>query len=226
MSYITKSPWVIHYDGSSCNGCDIEVLACLTPMYDVERFGIINTGNPKHADIFLITGSINEQNVSVVKQIYEQMPEPKVVAAIGICATSGGIFKDCYNVMGGVDTVIPVDVYIPGCAARPEAIIDGVVQALGALDEKKKAMDKRSHEAMAAADNSNAADDAMIPDGAPPEPPEEPTLPGEDIEVKYFGAAPDDDEASKNETPELDKDEATVDARALDETQGNEKEEV
>ena len=79
MSYITKSPWIIHYDGSSCNGCDIEVLACLTPMYDVERFGIINTGNPKHADVFLVTGSVNEQNKNVVKQIYEQMPEPKVV---------------------------------------------------------------------------------------------------------------------------------------------------
>jgi ech hydrogenase subunit C len=197
MSYITKSPWIIHYDGSSCNGCDIEVLACLTPMYDVERFGIINTGNPKHADIFLITGSINEQNVSVVKQIYEQMPEPKVVAAIGICATSGGVFKDCYNVMGGVDTVIPVDVYIPGCAARPEAIIDGVVQALGALEEKKKAMTKHSHEAPAAAgstDGAGAADGMAISDGAPPEPPEEPTLPGDDIEVKYFGVAPEGEE--------------------------------
>ena len=142
MSYVTKSPWIIHYDGSSCNGCDIEVLACLTPMYDVERFGIINTGNPKHADIFLITGSINEQGLPVVKQIYEQMPEPKVVVAVGICATSGGVFKDCYNVMGGVDQAIPVDVYVPGCAARPEAIIDGVVKGLGTLAEKKKNMPK------------------------------------------------------------------------------------
>ena len=73
MSYVTKSPWVVHYDGSSCNGCDIEVLACLTPMYDAERFGIINTGNPKHADIFLVTGGVNEQNKNVVKQIYDQM---------------------------------------------------------------------------------------------------------------------------------------------------------
>ncbi|HML36112.1 MAG TPA: NADH-quinone oxidoreductase subunit B family protein [Bacillota bacterium] len=143
MSYVTKSPWIIHYDGSSCNGCDIEVLACLTPMYDVERFGIINTGNPKHADIFLVTGSVNEQNINVVKQIYEQMPEPKVVVAIGICATSGGIFKECYNIMGGIDTVIPVDVYVPGCAARPEAIIDGVVKGLGVLAEKRAAMDKK-----------------------------------------------------------------------------------
>ena len=101
MSYIAKSPWVIHYDGSSCNGCDIEVLACLTPMYDVERFGIINTGNPKHADVFLVTGSVNEQNKDVVKQIYEQMPEPKVVVAVGICACSAGIFKQCYNILGG-----------------------------------------------------------------------------------------------------------------------------
>lgn len=142
MSYIAKSPWVIHYDGSSCNGCDIEVLACLTPMYDVERFGIINTGNPKHADVFLVTGSVNEQNKDVVKQIYEQMPEPKVVVAVGICACSAGIFKQCYNIMGGVDTVIPVDVYVPGCAARPEAIIDGVVKGLAVLQEKRDKMVK------------------------------------------------------------------------------------
>ena len=140
MSYVTKSPWIIHYDGSSCNGCDIEVLACLTPMYDVERFGIINTGNPKHADIFLVTGSVNEQNKDVVKQIYEQMPEPKVVFAVGICACSAGVFAECYNVQGGVDQVIPVDVYVPGCAARPEAIIDGVVKGLGVLAEKREAM--------------------------------------------------------------------------------------
>ena len=142
MSSITKSPWVIHYDGSSCNGCDIEVLACLTPMYDAERFGIINTGNPKHADIFLVTGGVNEQNKNVVKQIYDQMPNPKVVVAVGICACSGGIFADCYNILGGVDTVIPVDVYVPGCAARPEAIIDGIVQGLGVLAEKKAKLDR------------------------------------------------------------------------------------
>ena len=112
------------------------------PMYDVERFGIINTGNPKHADVFLVTGSVNEQNKNVVKQIYEQMPEPKVVVAIGICACNGGIFKECYNILGGVDTVIPVDAYVPGCAARPEAIIDAVVAGLGILEQKRAAMEK------------------------------------------------------------------------------------
>ncbi len=140
MSCLSKSPWILHYDGSSCNGCDIEVLACLTPLYDIERFGIINTGNPKHADVLLITGSINEQNAPIVKNLYDQMPDPKVVVALGICATSGGIFQECYNVKGGVDKVLPVDVYVPGCAVRPEAIIDGVVQALGILEKKREAL--------------------------------------------------------------------------------------
>ncbi len=138
MPNVTKSPWIMHYDGTSCNGCDIEVLACLTPLYDVERFGVINTGNPKHADILLITGSVNYQNAPVVRQIYEQMNEPKVVCAIGVCAYNGGVFKDCYNVLGGVDKVIPVDIYVPGCAARPESIIDGVVQSLALLQEKSE----------------------------------------------------------------------------------------
>jgi ech hydrogenase subunit C len=133
----------MHYDATSCNGCDIEVLAALTPMYDVERFGVINTGNPKHADILLITGSVNEQTKPVVENIYRQMPEPKVVVAIGICATSGGIFRECYNVLGGIDKVIPVDVYVPGCAVRPEAIIDGVVKGIGALEEKYKKMKEK-----------------------------------------------------------------------------------
>ena len=138
MTYLAKSPWIIHYDASSCNGCDIEILACLTPMYDVERFGIINTGNPKHADIFVVTGSINEANREVIQNIYNQMPDPKVVVAVGICACSGGVFRECYNIAGGIDKLIPVDVYVPGCAARPESIIDGIVTALGVLEEKRK----------------------------------------------------------------------------------------
>lgn len=140
MTYLSKSPWILHYDATSCNGCDIEVLACLTPMYDVERFGIINTGNPKHADIFVITGSVNEQNREVVRNLYEQIPNPKVVVAVGICATSGGVFRECYNVAGGIDKIIPVDVYVPGCAARPESIIDGIVTALGILEGKRNAL--------------------------------------------------------------------------------------
>ena len=140
-----QSPWIIHYDASSCNGCDIETLACLMPLYDVERLGVVNTGNPKHADIFLVTGAVNEQSRDVIRNIYHELPEPKVVVAIGACAASGGIFRDCYNVSGGVDTVIPVDVFVPGCAARPEAIIDGVVKALGVLEEKYRDMTAAAH---------------------------------------------------------------------------------
>jgi ech hydrogenase subunit C len=138
MSFAARSPWLLHYDGSSCNGCDIEVLACLTPLYDVERFGVINTGNPKHADILLVTGSVNERNVEIVRNLYRQMPEPKVVVAVGACACSGGIFALAYNIRGGIDRVIPVDVYVPGCAARPESIIDGVVAGIAALEDKRK----------------------------------------------------------------------------------------
>ena len=136
MADVTKSPWIMHYDGSSCNGCDMEVLASLTPVYDIERFGVINTGDPMHADIFLVTGGVNKLNRKVIKQIYDQMPSPKVVVAIGACACTGGVFKECYNILGGTDTVIPVDVYVPGCAARPQSIIDGIVKAKEVLKEK------------------------------------------------------------------------------------------
>jgi ech hydrogenase subunit C len=144
MKAFARSPWILHYDASSCNGCDIEVVASLTPLYDVERLGVVNTGNPKHADIFLVTGAVNAQNVKVLRTLYEQMPEPRVVVAVGICATSGCVFRECYNVMGGVDAVLPVDLYVPGCAARPESIIDGVIKAVGIL-EKKHAFMKSFH---------------------------------------------------------------------------------
>ena len=103
MNKVSKSPWLLHYDASSCNGCDIEVLDCLTPKYDLERFGVINTGDPFQADMLLITGGVNHQTESVVKQLYSQMPEPKVVIAVGICACTGGVFKECYNIKGGID---------------------------------------------------------------------------------------------------------------------------
>lgn len=137
-----KSPWVLHYNASSCNGCDIEILACMTPIYDMERFGMVNVGNPKHADILVVTGSVNTRNKDVLKNIYDQMPEPKVVVAVGVCAATGGVFRDTYNVLGGVEKVIPVDVYVPGCPAKPEAIIDGLYKATEILKEKYKKMGK------------------------------------------------------------------------------------
>ena len=128
-----KSLWVLHYDCGSCNGCDIEILAALTPKFDVERFGIVNIGDPKQADVLLVTGPANHRNQRVLRNLYDQMPAPKLVIAVGTCACTGGVFHNCPNVLGGVDKVVPVDVYVPGCAARPEQIIDGVVLAIEKL---------------------------------------------------------------------------------------------
>ena len=133
-----KSPWLLHFDCGSCNGCDIEILACLTPLYDVERFGIINVGNPKHADLLLVSGTVNHRNKIVLANLFAQMPDPKVVVAVGACGLSGGVFREAPNVVGGVDKVIPVDAYVPGCPAKPEAIIDGVVLSLEKLARKKR----------------------------------------------------------------------------------------
>jgi len=131
-----KSLWMLHYDCGSCNGCDIEILAALTPKFDLERFGIINIGDPKQADVLLVTGPANHRNQRVLRNLYDQMPKPKLVIAVGSCACTGGVFHNCPNVLGGIDKVIPVDVYIPGCAARPEQIIDGVVLAMEKLAGK------------------------------------------------------------------------------------------
>ena len=132
------SPWLLHFDCGSCNGCDIEVLACLTPVYDVERFGLINVGNPLHADLLLVTGTVNDRNGRVLANLYAQMPSPKVVMAVGACGLSGGIFRSAYNVKGGVDRILPVDIYVPGCPPRPEAIIDGLIQAGQCLERPVK----------------------------------------------------------------------------------------
>jgi len=133
-----KAPWILHYNAGSCNGCDVEILACLSPKYDLERFGILNRGNPKQSDILIVTGPVTKRARERLRRLYLEMPEPKVVVAVGACACSGGVFRGMYNVENGIDKVIPVDVYVPGCAARPESIIDGVIKALEILQKKGK----------------------------------------------------------------------------------------
>lgn len=128
-----KSPWIIHFNTGACNACDIEIVASLTPRFDIERFGILIKGTPRHADVLVCSGPVTRQIKDRLVRIYEQMAEPKFVVAVGTCSCSGGVFQGCYNVLGGIDGAIPVDVYIPGCPARPEAIIDGVVKLLGRL---------------------------------------------------------------------------------------------
>jgi ech hydrogenase subunit C len=137
-----KSPWILHYNAGGCNGCDIEILACLSPKYDIERFGMINTGNPKQSDILLVTGPVTKRSRERLVEIYAQMPEPKVVVSCGACACTGGVFRGMYNCEGGIDQYIPVDVYVCGCGSRPEQIIDGVIEALAILEKKNKDLEE------------------------------------------------------------------------------------
>jgi membrane-bound hydrogenase subunit mbhJ len=133
INVLTKSPWVGHINSGSCNGCDIEALALFSPRYDVERFGILLEGSPRHCDILLATGPVTNQTLPRLKRIYEQIAEPKFVIAIGNCANTGGVFQETWNTLDGIDKVIPVDVYIPGCPPRPEAIVEGVIKLIQKL---------------------------------------------------------------------------------------------
>lgn len=128
-----KSPWIIHFNTGACNACDIEIIAALTPRYDLERFGVLLKGTPRHADILVCSGPVTRQIEDRLIRIYEQMAEPKFVIAVGSCACSGGVFSGCYNVKGGINSTIPVSAYIPGCPASPKAIIDGAVKLLASL---------------------------------------------------------------------------------------------
>ncbi len=129
-----RSLWVFHFNSGSCNGCDIEIVCTLTPRYDPERFGIKLVGSPRHADVLLVTGPVVHDMADRLRRVYDQMPDPKVVISVGTCSQSGGVFFDSYNLDGPVGDIIPVDVYVPGCAPRPEAIIDAVVKGVAKLE--------------------------------------------------------------------------------------------
>ena len=129
-----KSLWVLHFNSGGCNGCDIEILDLLTPRYDVERLGILKEASPRHADVLLCTGPVTRQSRDALRRIYAQMPAPKWVVAVGSCSCSGGVFQGAYNILGGVEQVLPVDMYIPGCPCRPETIIDGLVSLLERIE--------------------------------------------------------------------------------------------
>ncbi len=130
LKALLKSPWVFHLSTGSCNNCDIEILDCLTPRFDIERFGMLLVGSIKHADVLLVTGSCNRMSVERLKVLYDQVPKPCLVVAIGTCTGSRGLFIDSYNCPVPLDKIIPVDVYIPGCPPKPEAIIAGAVKLI------------------------------------------------------------------------------------------------
>jgi len=137
---LKKSLWVYHVGTSGCNNCDIEILNCLTPRFDVERFGIKLVGSPRHADVLLVSGPVATHCKERLEQIYQEVAKPCLVACIGVCACSMGIFKDAYSVSGPPDKVIrAIDpnakiVYIFGCPPRPEAIIMGVVKSMSVIN--------------------------------------------------------------------------------------------
>lgn len=126
-----KSLWLFHFSAGSCNNCDIEILDCLTPRFDVERFGMQLVGSIRHADVILITGIVTHKTKKRLQEIYRQAPKPIVVLAIGACPCSGGIFASGYNFAGPLDKIVPVDAYIPGCPPKPEAILAAVAKLLG-----------------------------------------------------------------------------------------------
>ena len=130
-----KSPWVTIFNSGGCNACAIEIIACLMPRFDVERFGILSRGSPRHADILIVTGAVTRQQAPRLRRVWEQMPEPKYVIAVGACAAGGGVFQGLYHMVGSVDQVIPVDVFVAGCPPRPDEIINAVVTCLGLMAE-------------------------------------------------------------------------------------------
>jgi len=123
-------------DAGSCNGCEQEIIALNNPVHDIERFGIHFVASPRHADMLLVTGPVTRNMELALRKTYEATPEPKVVAAVGACGISGGIFGTNYATRGAVDQVVPVDVFIPGCPPRPEALLHGILLAVGRLSEK------------------------------------------------------------------------------------------
>ncbi|MHB1355096.1 MAG: NADH-quinone oxidoreductase subunit B family protein [Anaerolineae bacterium] len=123
-----RSIWIMAFNSGGCNGCDIEIVDLLTPRYDIERLGILKVAAPRHADVLICTGPVTRLSYSALVRIYEQMPAPKKVIAVGACACSGGVFAGAYNVLGGIDQALPVTTYLPGCPIRPEGIIESLIR--------------------------------------------------------------------------------------------------
>ena len=133
---IKRSAYVYRVDCGGCNGCEIEIFSAITPLFDAERFGIKVVASPRHADILLFTGAVTRAMRMPALRAYQSAPDPKICISYGACGCGGGIFHDLYCVWGGSDTIVPIDVYIPGCPPTPAATIYGFAVALGLLEQK------------------------------------------------------------------------------------------
>jgi Ni,Fe-hydrogenase III small subunit/formate hydrogenlyase subunit 6/NADH:ubiquinone oxidoreductase subunit I len=138
QSILGRSLAIREVDAGSCNGCEIEIAALNNPLYDLERLGIHFVASPRHADMLLVTGPVTRNMEVALLKTYRATPDPKLVVAVGACGISGGIFGNNYATVGGVDTVVPVDVFIPGCPPRPHALIHGILLALGRMEQRLK----------------------------------------------------------------------------------------
>jgi Ni,Fe-hydrogenase III small subunit/NAD-dependent dihydropyrimidine dehydrogenase PreA subunit len=128
-----RSLHIREVDAGSCNGCELEIVGLNSPVYDIERFGIHFVASPRHADMLLVTGPVSRNMELALRKTYAATPEPRLVVAVGACGCSGGIFGQNYASLGGVDKVIPVDVYIPGCPPNPHALLQGILTAISRL---------------------------------------------------------------------------------------------
>jgi Ni,Fe-hydrogenase III small subunit/NAD-dependent dihydropyrimidine dehydrogenase PreA subunit len=135
-----RSLHVRQVDAGSCNGCELEIAAASNPVFDLERFGIHMVASPRHADVLLVTGPVTRNMETALRRTYEATPEPRVVVAVGACGCSGGLFGEAtYAAVGGVDRVVPVDVYVPGCPPKPSAILNGLLVAMGRREARVRA---------------------------------------------------------------------------------------
>lgn len=133
---LKRSLQIRHLDAGSCNGCDWEIAALLGPVYDIQRLGIDIVASPRHADMLLVTGSVTRNLEPAALKVYEAMPKPGIVVSVGACACGGGVLQGSYCTAGGVSNVLPVDISIPGCPPRPQALIHGLLLALDRLEQK------------------------------------------------------------------------------------------
>ena len=131
-----RSLHIREVDAGSCNGCEVEIHALNSPVYDIERFGIHFVASPRHADMLLVTGPVTRNMELALRKTFDATPEPRLVVAVGACGCSGGIFGQNYATCGGVDSIIPVDVYVPGCPPNPHALLHGILLAINRIQPK------------------------------------------------------------------------------------------
>ena len=176
---MSKSPWLFHINAGSCNGCDIELVAVLTPRYDAERLGFKLTGTPRHADVVVVTGPVTKQVLPRVLRAISQVPEPRVIVTMGSCPQSGNVFRGSYSVAGPLSKYVDVDVDIAGCAPKPEAIIDGLALAMKILSEKRAAMNAKPEAKAAPAEEPK--EEVVAEEAKPAEEPVEDATPAEPV---------------------------------------------